>query len=421
MTLRSTISMAKTDSKIPRDQMSAKELLNAIGEFKTTIPLDPVPPGDDPVVNEIWIRERALMTRAFFEQFPQHEAALACIHEHWMLMEMQPHLFLSIQDQFDEPPMEVTGSYRKYDLRNPRERERWREARNLIANQKKSTIEQVLAEHPHLTIANWAHDTRIEELRAEILDFDASEGQPEQLMTIARKLLSSVNLFRAYQDSIETPKRNKLYPDYWQISRVLAEESLYEAVEALSFVGVEEQSRFLSDAEHLLTDTERVIELRAKLESVNQPFKLSFEDLASGEFVDISEYVGEVVLIDFWATWCKPCLDQIPHLKRLLRRYQDRRLRILGISCDTPDIVIDDQSQIHCPRSGDASDQLASLVIQCARTHGIEWPICIDKGFADRWRVKSIPTIFAVDRKGALRSTNISGNLDSSIEELLDE
>ena len=401
--------------------MSAQELLNAIGEFKTTIPLDPVPPSNDPNENELWIRRRASLTRAVFERFPDHEAALACIQEHWMLMEMQPHLFLSIQDQIDDPPMEVTGSYRNYDLRNPRERERWREARNLIANQKKSMIEQVLAEHPHLTIASWAYDALIEELRDEISDFDASEEQPEQLLHHVNGLLSSVRNFRRYQESIEAAPKSEQYPDHWQISTFLAEEALFEAVDALAYVGVNEQTRFLFDAEHLMTDSERVHDLRNKLESVDQPFKLTFEDLVSGELVDTSEYLGEVVLIDFWATWCKPCLDQIPYLKRILRRYQDRGLRILGISCDTPDIVKDDQSRIQSTRSDDALDQLASLVIQSARTHGIEWPICIDKGFADRWRVKSIPTIFAVDRKGALRSTNISGNLDSSIEELLNE
>ena len=94
----SGICMGKTNSEKPRDRMSAQELLNAIGAFKTSIPLDPVPPGDDPVANEIWIRERALLTRAVFEQYPAHEASLACIHEYWMLLEMQPHLFLSIQD-----------------------------------------------------------------------------------------------------------------------------------------------------------------------------------------------------------------------------------------------------------------------------------------------------------------------------------
>lgn len=414
-------SMEKPDSETLTDQRSVQELLSAIGKFKTTIPLDPVPPSDDRVANEIWIRRRALLTRAVFERFPDHEAALACIHEYWMLLEKQPHLFVSIQDRIDDPSMEVTGGYRNYDLGNPSERESWRVSRKSIANRKKSMIEKVLKEHPHLTIASWAYDALIEESRDEILDFDASKEQPEKLLRNVNSLLSLVARFRRYQESIEAPRKSKQFPDQWQIATVLAEEALFEAIDALAYVGVEEQTRFLSDAEHLLTDNKRAHDLRTKLESVNRPFVLSFEDLASGELVDISEYLGEVVLIDFWATWCKPCLDQVPHLKRLLRQYQDRGLRVIGISCDTEDVVKSGLRSVQSTRLDDAPDQLATLVLQCAQNHGIEWPICIDKDLADRWRVKSIPTIFAVDRKGVLRSTNISGKLRPSIEELLNE
>ena len=291
--------MGKTDTEIPLDQMSVEELLNAIGGFKTTIPLDPVPPGNDPDENELWIRHRAVLTRAVFEQHPDHEAALACIHEYWMLMEMEPHLFLAVQDRIHDLSLEVTGNYRSYDFRIPKERESWKEARESISNRKREAIESVLAVHAHLSIANWAHDARIEELRSEILDFDASEGQTEQLVSIVAQLLSSVKHFSRYRDSIEAPQRSELYPDYWQISWFLAEEALFEAVDVLAYVGVEEQTRFLSDAEPVLTDKKRVRDLETKLESVNQPFNLSFKDLASEELVDIRDYVGEVVLIDF--------------------------------------------------------------------------------------------------------------------------
>lgn len=78
------------DSHTPKPEA----LLQAIGDFKTTIPIDPVPPSDDPHENELWIRRRAVLTHTFYQNYPNHDKALSCILEYWMLMGQQPHLFL---------------------------------------------------------------------------------------------------------------------------------------------------------------------------------------------------------------------------------------------------------------------------------------------------------------------------------------
>jgi peroxiredoxin len=53
-----------------------------------------------------------------------------------------------------------------------------------------------------------------------------------------------------------------------------------------------------------------------------------------GQNLSLSEYRGKVVLLDFWATWCAPCRDEIPHFVRMQERYRDRGLQIIGISMD---------------------------------------------------------------------------------------
>jgi peroxiredoxin len=53
-----------------------------------------------------------------------------------------------------------------------------------------------------------------------------------------------------------------------------------------------------------------------------------------GKPVALSAYRGKVVLIDFWASWCAPCLAQMPHLIALQARYRARGLQIVGISMD---------------------------------------------------------------------------------------
>lgn len=54
----------------------------------------------------------------------------------------------------------------------------------------------------------------------------------------------------------------------------------------------------------------------------------------SGQQLKLSSYRGKVVLLDFWATWCDPCRDEIPHFVDLENKYRDQGLEIIGVSMD---------------------------------------------------------------------------------------
>ena len=59
----------------------------------------------------------------------------------------------------------------------------------------------------------------------------------------------------------------------------------------------------------------------------------SLPDL-TGQKLDLSSYRGKVVLLDFWATWCDPCREEIPHFVELQDKYGDQGLQIIGVSMD---------------------------------------------------------------------------------------
>jgi peroxiredoxin len=58
-----------------------------------------------------------------------------------------------------------------------------------------------------------------------------------------------------------------------------------------------------------------------------------------GRTVRLSDYAGKIVLIDFWATWCEPCMAELPHLGQLYKTYKDQGFVVLGVSMDGPETI----------------------------------------------------------------------------------
>ncbi len=100
-----------------------------------------------------------------------------------------------------------------------------------------------------------------------------------------------------------------------------------------------------------------------------------------GKPVKLSEFKGKVVLLNFWATWCPPCREEIPDLVSLQRQYAARGLVVLGISMD---------------EGGPA--RVASF----AKTFEINYPIVMgdEKTSAAYGGIQVLPTTFIIDRKG---------------------
>ncbi len=72
-----------------------------------------------------------------------------------------------------------------------------------------------------------------------------------------------------------------------------------------------------------------------RVTSAEHPFapEFSLPDM-SGQQLRLSDYRGKVVLLDFWATWCEPCREEVPHFVELQNKLGDRGFQIIGISMD---------------------------------------------------------------------------------------
>ena len=112
------------------------------------------------------------------------------------------------------------------------------------------------------------------------------------------------------------------------------------------------------------------------------------------------------VLVDFWASWCGPCKEELPKLKKFYQQYHGQGLEVVGVSCDNE------------------AEDLGRFL---AQNRDMPWPQLFDPtqpgwhALAAKYNVNSIPTMFLIDRKGVVRSVEARANYEKLVPELLKE
>jgi thiol-disulfide isomerase/thioredoxin len=138
-----------------------------------------------------------------------------------------------------------------------------------------------------------------------------------------------------------------------------------------------------------------------RLTLVGKPVKVE-GDMLDGKTLDWSKYAGKVVIVDFWASWCGPCLRELPIVKTIYEKYHERGLEIVGISLDR-----------------NRKDLDAYL-----KASPIPWTIVYnDDGSAptaNYYGVMTIPAMFLVGKDGKVISTTLRGDqIHDELEKLL--
>lgn len=143
-------------------------------------------------------------------------------------------------------------------------------------------------------------------------------------------------------------------------------------------------------------------ELNRVIPEVGQPYTDVQSVDAAGNVVKLSTYVGvnKCVLIDFWASWCKPCIEEMPNLKKIYAAYKDKGLEIIGISED------DDKN----------------AWLDAVKKNGMNWIQLADdqKVAAELYAVRTIPHTVLVNKDGVIVAKDLRGKaLEDKIAEIL--
>ncbi|MDG1892056.1 MAG: TlpA disulfide reductase family protein [Verrucomicrobiota bacterium] len=144
-------------------------------------------------------------------------------------------------------------------------------------------------------------------------------------------------------------------------------------------------------------------ELLVKMNRLGSSLDIKFTAI-DGREIDLQKMKGKVVLIDFWATWCGPCVAELPNVKAAYERLHPKGFEILGISFDN------------------TKGKLTSFV----KKQAMAWPQFFDgqgwqNQFGQRFGISSIPTMWLVNKKGELVDMSARANLIEKVERLLAE
>lgn len=109
---------------------------------------------------------------------------------------------------------------------------------------------------------------------------------------------------------------------------------------------------------------------------------LSLRDPAGATY-DLAAYRGKVVLVNFWASWCAPCREEMPSMQALRQRLAARPFEVLTVN------LMESEEKIAAFREAEL----------------IDLPVLMDRdgAAAKRWKVRMLPISFVIDRRGAIR------------------
>ncbi len=220
-------------------------------------------------------------------------------------------------------------------------------------------------------------------------------GSEEDAQALAAEVLAYADRFGVSKMSYRTISGAARTLGYTEHTEVAA--GLYESLAPLFGKSDDEDMRDRADS---------MIGSARRLRLLGNPMEV-FGTLGDGSEVDWDGYKGKVVLVDFWASWCGPCIRELPNMKKNLELYGEKGFTILGVNMDSTRRAFE----------------------RCVESKEITWSnlFCEEEGktgwaspMAVHYGITGIPTAILVDQQGKVVSLRARGSeLDEQLSKLL--
>ncbi len=220
-----------------------------------------------------------------------------------------------------------------------------------------------------------------------------------------RKQISEVNakIRKAQLEYVKANPKSYLVPDF-----------MYVGTEAMPFEEYEQICINMSDlakssikGEYMMRDYEARKNNRPGCEA----FAFSSKDVQTGKLVDLKQFRGKYVLLDFWATWCVPCRKSNPHVIELYNKYHKKGLEVVFIA--------DDDNNVPKLKEAIKKDGIQKM------HHILRGLKTISRGnydrtndISDKYGVHSIPSKFLIDPEGKIVGKMENEELDAKLKEI---
>ena len=179
--------------------------------------------------------------------------------------------------------------------------------------------------------------------------------------------------------------------------------NLYKNLDsALSLDAVKQSEKMVTYFQRAYSDN-----LKTSIGSTSPTFS-DYMDYNGGE-KSLNSFLGKYVYIDVWATWCGPCIQQIPSLEKLMKEYKNKNIEFISISTD---------DQRRNGGSWDAAEKKWRSFIKKRQMGGTQLWIGKDNSFQQAYKINSIPRFILIDPKGNIVDANAPRPSDPRLKSL---
>jgi thiol-disulfide isomerase/thioredoxin len=253
-----------------------------------------------------------------------------------------------------------------------------------------------------------AHLKRARELRQG--DLSAATSELEAAMTVARTTPYEIEFQTRVELALVLGELYVSTDEMDKARRMLKEEAEFteKIFQIMQATGTPEQKRAAAGGRVQVRDRARQVAL------IGEPApELAIKDWLVGEPVTLADLRGRVVLLEFWATWCKPCKEMFPKLKQLGEQHRARGLEVIALT------------RHYFARRDTASSETEELelMLSVIREHELKFRagVAEDERTQDLYGATGMPTLALIDRAGIVRYAHFGGGEDHKFNAVLAE